>query len=158
MTGQTSKQRKKTARKAAQQAIAEAETAANRQVRRQHIWTPGHHPNDPDAEAGSGWEYLKLVPEDSDPRNKTNKHTLGGGPESGIRCPHCGEMTHIVDEYKATDLLELVFRFTPEQRAQIADKTVSIVICPKCEGVMQFRTEILSPIRERWLTQSQKEG
>ena len=122
-----------------------------------HVWRPGHDPNDPDAYPESGWEYLKLIPPDSDPINKTDKHTLGGGPESGWKCPDCGEMTRIVDEYPATKLLEMVFTFTPQQRKQIANQTISLVLCPKCERMTQFRTEFIKAIREDWLSKKEKD-
>lgn len=122
-------------------------------VRKAHIWRPGHDPNDPDAYEGSGWEYVKLLPLETDPTNKTDRHTKGGGPESGFPCQNCGEMTRIADEYAVTQLLEMVFRFTNEQREQIKDKKVYILICPKCESVVQFRKEFLDAVRERWLAE-----
>lgn len=151
-----SKAAKKARRKAEREAIVAAEPDFAQPVKKQHIWRPGHDPNDPDAYEGSGWDYIRLVPTDSDPRNKTNKHTLGGGPESGFPCPNCGDMTRIVDSYGADELLEQVFTFTPEQRAQIKDKKVYILVCPKCGNMIQFRAEFLEPMRQRWLAKQEE--
>ncbi len=143
---------KKPAKKAARKVQRDAVEAATPITAAPHIWRPGHDPNDPDAYEGSGWEYLKLVPPDSDPTNKTNKHTLSGGPESGWTCPDCGEMTRIVDEYEVTKLLEMVFTFSPEQKKQLIDQTISIILCPKCERMTQFRTDYINAVREDWLS------
>jgi len=147
---------KKAAKTARRKVERDAVKAATLVTAAPHLWKPGHDPNDPDAYEGSGWEYLHLLPPDSDTVNKTDKHTLGGGPESGWTCPDCGEMTRIVDEYKAAALLEMVFQFTPEQRKAIDDKTISIILCPKCQRMTQFRTEFIKAIRESWLNKKEK--
>lgn len=120
-------------------------------VQRQHIWKPGDHPEDPDAYPESGWEYAHIVPFDSDPTNKTDRHTLGGGPESGMPCVHCGTMTRMVEEISPKDLLELSFKINTTQLEQVENKTLTLLICPACQAMTHFRTELLQPMREAWL-------
>ena len=77
-----------------------------REVQRIHRWKPGHDPNDPDAAQGSGWQYIHLSGDTpADTRDKRDKYKKGGGPESGLPCMHCGEMTRIVDEVPALEII-----------------------------------------------------
>jgi hypothetical protein len=134
-------------------------------VERQHIWMPGHHPDDPDAHPESGYEYIKLSPEIApDTRDLRNKYKAGGGPESGYPCMHCGDMTRIVEEVSALVLLSqpaLVdgewksVQFTDEQKEKFRDKMIAVLMCPKCEAITQMRADVVRTLRTRWL---EKEG
>lgn len=147
---------KKARRKAERKIVEEATPKPEIVTAAPHLWKPGHDPNDPDAYEGSGWTYAKLVPPESDRENKTNKHTLSGGPESGWPCVECGEMTRIADEYKAVDLLSIAFSLSAEQKRGIEDGSILILLCPKCEAMTQFRKEFLTPIREKWLAKQEE--
>jgi hypothetical protein len=135
-----------------------------REVDRIHRWKPGHDPQDPDAVPGSPWTYLKLSGDyPADTRDKRNALKLGGGPESGIPCMYDGEMTHIVDEISALDVLEQAvvlngeearIEFTPEQKERFRSARLSILMCPHGH-VTQFRADIIKATRERWLAKQQ---
>lgn len=132
-----------------------------REVQRQHIWTPGHDPNDPDAYPGSGYVYLKLSPEVApDTRDLRDKYRKGGGPESGIPCMHCGDMTRIVEEVSALEVLGQptledgewkTVEFTEEQKEKFRDKELAILMCPQCGSITQMRADVVKATRSRWL-------
>lgn len=158
MSGKKAKKVSKEQRKKAQGEIAEATPDSKavlseppREVRRIHLWRPGHDPNDPDAYPESGWQYATLRLPESETANKTDRHTLGGGPESGWPCTQCGEMTRIVDDYDVLTVLEQSFNLNDEQKEQVKDKSLLVLICPKCENLVHFRKEYLEPMREAWL-------
>ncbi len=124
-----------------------------REVRRIHTWKPGQDPNDPDAYEGSGWEYLHLSGNTpADTRDKRDKFKKGGGPESGLPCMHCGEITRIVDEVSALDIIEQEFAVSdPEKREQLRHERVAILLCPKCESITHFRADVIQHMRNKWL-------
>lgn len=124
-----------------------------REVKRIHTWKPGTDPNDPDAQQGSGWEYIKLSGDyETDTRDKRDKYKKGGGPESGCPCMHCGDMTRIVDEVSALTIIEQDYQVTdPEKRKQLLNEKVAILLCPKCESITQFRADVIQDMRRRWV-------
>lgn len=125
-----------------------------------HVWRPGHDPNDPDADPDSGWLYLKLSGDTpADTRDKRDKYKKGGGPESGLPCV-CGEMTRVVDEVSALEVLEQAFtvdgqdkefKFNDEQKERFRQERLAILLCPRCERITQFRPEFIALMRARWL-------
>lgn len=124
-----------------------------REVQRIHKWKPGHDPADPDADPKSGWQYLKLSGDTPpDTRDKRDKFKKGGGPESGMPCMHCGEMTRIVDEVSALEIIEQEYVITnKEARKRLLKEKVAILICPRCESVTQFRADAIRHMRNKWL-------
>lgn len=116
-----------------------------------HIWKPGHDPNDPDAYVGSGWEYLTLKSLESSAEPRNDKYAKAGGPESGLPCMHCHEMTRIVDDVPALDFFDSTVDFTEEQKKKFADARVAILLCPKCESITQMRADVVQVLRTKWL-------
>jgi hypothetical protein len=116
-----------------------------------HIWKPGHDPNDPDAEPGSGWEYVTLKPlQGGDSEDKLDKYKKGGGPESGLPCMTCRTMTRIVDEVPALDILDKTFTIPPERRDELKDERVAIIMCPQCESITHMRADAARSLSTRY--------
>lgn len=116
-----------------------------------HIWKPGHSPNDPDAEPGTGWEYITLrdLP-GGDPEDKLDKYKKGGGPESGMPCMNCLKMTRIVDEVSALDILDKTFAIPDAKREALAAERVAILLCPTCESITQMRADAARSMSTRY--------
>jgi hypothetical protein len=116
-----------------------------------HIWKPGHDPNDPDAVEGSPWQYITLKPlTGGDPEDKLDKYKKGGGPESGMPCMNCWEMTRIVDEVSALDILDKTFNIPEARRAEFAGKRIAILLCPKCESITQMQADKARSLSTRY--------
>ncbi len=114
----------------------------DRRVRRIHKWRPGQYPGDPDA-GNPAVEYTtigKMLEEDEKNAPKPAIWTPGGGPESGMPCPNCGEMTRIVDSKTPKEILE-PFGFAGKNPS--AEKVLALG-CTKCGRiVMQLRSSAL---------------
>ncbi len=116
-----------------------------------HVWRPGHSPNDPDAESGTGWEYITLrdLP-GGDPEDKLDKYKKGGGAESGLPCMNCRTMTRIVDEVAVLDILDKTFDIPEEKRAALKDERIAILLCPQCESITQMRADAARSLSTRY--------
>ena len=66
-----------------------------RAIKRHHKWKPGHEPDHEHPD--SGWRTLNIKWE-GEKAPPDQRHLLKGGPESGIPCEQCNEMTRIVGE------------------------------------------------------------
>lgn len=123
-------------------------TQDTRKVQRQHRWKWGHDPQDPDADPDSGWTYIKL--EQKEPTVPNQRHLLKGGPESGMPCQKCGEMTRIAGEMTAEDIInqpevEVVNRHTLTEKdmKRLRETVILALACPKCETVIQMQKEFV---------------
>ena len=115
----------------------------DRRVRRIHRWRPGTFPGDPDTD-NPNVEYTtigKMQEEDETNAPKPAIWTPAGGPESGMPCPNCGEMTRIVDSKAPKEILE-PYGFKGKNPSD-GEKVVALG-CTKCGRiVMQMRESTL---------------
>ncbi len=109
-----------------------------RPIRRQHKWKPGHAP-DGDDTPESPYIHLNLQPTEMTVVNQ--KAELGGGPESIIPCFDCGVKMRLVAEAGVEQLLAPL-GYKPAEGTAAPKEKVLILICPKCERVVQFRESI----------------
>lgn len=113
-----------------------------RRVGFQHHWKPGTNPHDPDA-GNPNVEYVnlgRLIEADEAAQPQPVLWTPGGGPESGMPCPNCGEMTRIVDALSANEILE-PYGMRMEHEP---DEKIVALGCPKCgRPVMAMRESAL---------------
>lgn len=123
-----------------------------RSIQRQHHWAWGHDPQDPDAEEESGWVYAKLEAGDTLPPDQ--RHLLGGGPESGMPCQGCGEMTRIAGSSTAKAIVEqpeveLLNKetITDQDWKRLEQTEVLILACPKCNRLIQMLKQFVPRIR-----------
>lgn len=155
--------RRKRATKAGKAAVVltpEGDTDFAQAVQRVHKWKWGQDPNDPDAEQGSGWEYVHISGDTpAETRDMRDKYKKGGGPESGYRCV-CGEMTRVVDEISALEVFQqamvidgerIAYEFTEEQKKLMRQERLAILICPRCERITQFRADLIPSMRAKYL-------
>ncbi len=114
----------------------------DRNVRRIHRWKAGTNPHDPDTD-NPNVVYTtigEVLEADEAAKPKPLVWTPGGGPESGMPCPNCGEMTRIVDSREPKEILEH-FGFTG---VNPSDEKLVLLGCSKCaRPVMQMRESAL---------------
>ena len=118
-----------------------------REIDRHHKWTAGHDPNDPDAEEGSCWEYVKISGENiTEDQTRTNPYARKHGPPSGIVCIYCHDAEMVViDERPAEEIAKNIlgydYRLMRGRERPIS--SALLIICPKCEKVAQVSEEIV---------------
>lgn len=117
----------------------------DRQVRFQHRWVPGTNPHDPDTDDPNVIYTTigKVLEEDEKAKPKPVLWTPGGGPESGLPCPDCDEMTRIVDSKTPKEILE-PFGFKGENPS--AEKVLALG-CTKCDRIVMNLRESALPRR-----------
>lgn len=127
-----------------------------RAIRRQHRWKFGHEPDydHPD----SGWVYLNLKVE-SPPSDPDQRGLLTGGPESGLPCERCGEMTRVAGRMSVWDMMHQVDAasnplvhlvneedITETRRHELQQEFIVILACPNCRLKWQWREEFLPKV------------
>lgn len=129
-----------------------------RAIRRQHRFPFNQHPQDDDATPESGWIYYKIEP--YTPTIPDDRKQFRGGPESGLPCfcvhhPHCNEMTRIVEDMSAWELVQrfhgpvdVINRLDASAIERYKKMRIAILVCPKCECTAQARLDLL-PVRTR---------
>ena len=120
------------------------EKKPDRNVRRIHRWVPGTFPGDPDTD-NPNVKYTtigKMLEEDAAAAPKPALWAPGGGPESGLPCQNCGEMTRIVDSKTPKEMLE-PFGFKGEN-PEGGEKVVALG-CGKCGRIVMNMRESALP-------------
>ena len=130
-----------------------------RAIRRQHRFKPGHEPDF--AEPDSGWIYLNLKIE-SPPSDPDQLEMLSGGPESGLPCERCGEMTRVVGRMSRWDIMNQddlagnplvrpvnLEDIAPARRRELQKEFVVILACPNCRKKYQWDEELLPKVVHR---------
>jgi hypothetical protein len=131
--------------------IRRTKKSKDRSLWRRHFWKLGQHPRDPDSD-NPNVEYVNLgemierdAKRDAEAKAALARWEPSGGPESGIPCQTCGQMTRIVasklpaEILTAAGLLVPQANLPPEQQERIL-----ALACPRCERVvMQLRESTL---------------
>lgn len=124
-----------------------------RATRRQHRWKPAHEPDYP--EPDSGWITLNLKLE-SPPGDPDQRGLLHGGPESGMPCDRCDEMTRVVGRMSVWDVMHQdrvglagEEDITESRKRELQKEFVVVLACPNCRKKFQFREELLPKVVHR---------
>ena len=122
-----------------------------RAVQRIHHWALGQDPQDPDT-GNPNVEFVNLgeMIERDRKRDEEAEAALAtwepkGGPESGMPCPTCGEMTRIVASKLPSEILTPAGLILPAGAApkELQEKVLALA-CPRCARVvMQMRESAL---------------
>ena len=118
-----------------------------RAIRRQHRFKPGHGPHDDNPH--EPWRTLLIKPET--PREPDQRHLLTGGPESGVPCSRCGEMTRVAGKMSRWDVMTQqdpdrgidvrpidTESISESRRKELRKEFIVALKCPRCYHTDQW--------------------
>jgi len=123
-----------------------------RAIDRRHVWTPGHHPRDPDAIPESPWRYVKLEVTEGPQAEPDQRGLLIDSVDTGVTCWGCNEDTfRLVGERSAQWILEQpgieILGAPADWREQVAGKSAVIWVCPHCQQKVVWQKDKMPAIR-----------
>lgn len=122
-----------------------------REIDRHHHWKLGQDPNDPDTDNPNVefHELGRLIESDQQKAQEAEaalaRWENHGGPESGMPCTDCGQMTRIVDEKKPIEILGAA-GLVDASGVRFSDhvqESIYALACPGCDNVMQMRASAM---------------
>jgi len=136
--------------------MSDKKKSKDRSLWRKHWWRLGQNPRDPDTD-NPNVEYVNLgeMIERDQKRDEEAEASLArwepsGGPESGIPCLDCGQMTRIVASKLPSEILTPAGLIVPNSGSapDLQDRILALA-CPRCQRVVLQMRE--SALPRRWV-------
>jgi hypothetical protein len=112
-------------------------------------WALGQDPNDDEAQAGSGWDYLKLDGTEQEAAKPVSPFEGRTGAPSGIRCFTCHQQDFLVmDERTAEESIagDVELTWAAKNNRPLDEYRASnkyMLFCPGCKAVAQVIDQVL---------------